>query len=215
MEYRLIIFDLDGTLADTEQCITASMTAALDEFGVAGHLARLRRNIGLPLDQIIRGLVDVELDDPSVAEIARLYRGHYAACQDGLVKLYPGTAVALDELSRLGIDLAIASSKITTAVEALLRKFDIARIFACVVSGEQVVKGKPAPDMVERVLELTSRTRAEALMVGDTTYDVEMAQLAGVDSCAVTYGNQSAEMLIDARPTHLAASMADVVSLVK
>jgi phosphoglycolate phosphatase len=215
MKYRLIIFDLDGTLVDSERCINASMTAALAEFGVAGHLARLRLHIGLPLDQAIRGLVDVQLDDPSVAEIARLYRRHHAAFQDGLVKLYSGAADALDELSRLGIDLAIASSKITTAVEAILHKFDIARFFVCVVGGEQVVKGKPAPDMIERVLELTSRARAEALMVGDTTYDVEMAQLAGVDSCAVTYGNQSAELLLDARPMHVAASMADVVSLVK
>ncbi len=215
MKYRLIVFDFDGTLVDSERCITRSMTAALAEFGVAGQLDRLRLHVGLPLDQTIRSLVDVELDDSSVTEIAGLYRRHHAVFQDGLVELYPGAADALAELSRLGLDLAIASSKITNAVEAILRKFAIDRFFACVMGGEQVVKGKPAPEMVERVLELTSRTRAEALMVGDTTYDVEMAQRAGIDSCAVTYGNQSREQLLAVRPTHVAASMAEVVGLVK
>src|SRR4029450_7719888 len=188
MPYRLIIFDFDGTLADSERCIPASMSAALAECGRVADWTRLRSHIGLPLDRTIRGIVSQDLDDDQVEEIVRSYRRHHAVFQDRLIELYPGTLDTLKQLSASGVVLAIAASKITSAVEAALTYFDIGRFFACVVGGEQVANGKPAPDMVERILKITERPREEALVVGDTTFDVEMAHNGGVDSCAVTYG---------------------------
>jgi phosphoglycolate phosphatase len=213
--YRLIIFDFDGTLADSERCITASMSAALAECGRAADWTRLRSHIGLPLDRTIRGIVSQDLDDDQVEEIVRSYRRHHAVLQDRLIELYPGTLDTLKQLSASGVVLAIASSKITSAVEAALTYFDIGRFFACVVGGEQVANGKPAPDMVERILKITERPREEALVVGDTTFDVEMAHNAGVDSCAVTYGNQTREQLAQARPSYLAESIREVAGIVE
>jgi phosphoglycolate phosphatase len=213
--YRLIIFDFDGTLADSERCITASMSAALAECGLAADWTRLRSHIGLPLDRTIRGIVSQDLDDDQVEEIVRSYRRHHAVLQDRLIELYPGTLDTLKQLSASGVVLAIASSKITSAVEAALAHFDIGSFFACVVGGEQVANGKPAPDMVERILKITERPREEALVVGDTTFDVEMAHNAGVDSCAVTYGNQTREQLAQARPSYLAESIREVAGIVE
>ena len=213
--YRVIIFDFDGTLADSERCIRASMTAALAECGLAADWTRLRSHIGLPLERTIRGIVDLELGDDQVEKVVRSYRRHHAVLQDELVELYPGTLDALTQLSASGVVLTIASSKITSAVEAALRHFDIGRFFAYVVGGEQVAHGKPASDMVDRVLEFTGRSREEALMVGDTTFDVEMAHNAGIDSCAVTYGNQPRGQLALVRPTYLAASIQEVVGIVE
>src|SRR5262245_8211902 len=215
MAYRLIVFDFDGTLADSERCITASMSAALAEYGLAADWTRLRRHIGLPLDRTIRGIVSQELGDDQVEEIVRSYRRHHAVLQDRLIELYPGTLDTLDQLSASGVVLAIASSKISSAVEAALRHFDIGGFFACIVGGEQVANGKPAPDMVDRILKITDRSRAEALVVGDTTFDVEMAHNAGVDSCAVTYGNQTRDQLSLAHPTYWAESIREVAAIVE
>jgi phosphoglycolate phosphatase len=215
MPYRLIIFDFDGTLADSERCITASMSAALAECGLAADWTRLRSQIGLPLDRTIRGIVSQSLDDDQVEEIVRSYRRHHAALQNRLIGLYPGTLDTFKELSASDVLLAIASSKITSAVQAVLGHFDVGKFFACIVGGEQVANGKPAPDMVNRILTITGRLREEALMVGDTTFDVEMAHNAGVDSCAVTYGNQSREQLALAHPSYLAESIREVAGIVE
>jgi phosphoglycolate phosphatase len=215
MPYRLIVFDFDGTLADSERCISASMSAALAECGFAADWTRLRSHIGLPLDRTIRGIVDQDLEDAQVEQIIRSYRRHHTALQDRLIELYPGTLDTLRRLSAAGVVLAIASSKITSAVEAALRHFDIGKFFACVVGGEQVANGKPAPDMIDRILKITGRPRQEVLVVGDTTFDVEMAHNAGVDSCAVTYGNQTGDELALAHPSYLAASIREVVGIVE
>jgi len=159
--------------------------------------------------------VDRDLDDDQVEAIVRSYRRHHAVFQDRLIQLYPGTLDTLKQLSASGVVLAIASSKVTPAVEAALGHFDIAKFFACVVGGEQVANGKPAPDMVNRILTITGRLRGEALMVGDTTFDVEMAHNAGVDSCAVTYGNQSREQLALAHPSDLDESRREVAGIVE
>src|SRR4029453_5953610 len=89
MAYRLIVFDFDGTLADSERCITASMSAALGEYDLAADWTRLRSHIGLPLDRTIRGIVRQELDDDLVGEIVRSYRRHHAVFQDRLIELFP------------------------------------------------------------------------------------------------------------------------------
>jgi phosphoglycolate phosphatase len=214
MAYRLIVFDFDGTLADSERCINASMSAALAECGFAADWTRLRSHIGLPLDQTIRGIVDQELENDQVDEIVRSYRRHHAVLQDRLIELYPGALDTLKQLSASGAVLAIASSKITSAVEAALGHFDIGQFFACVVGGEQVANGKPAPDMIDQILTVTGRPRDEALMVGDTTFDIEMAHNARVDSCAVTYGNQSRDQLALAAPSYLVASIREVAGIV-
>jgi phosphoglycolate phosphatase len=215
MAYRLIVFDFDGTLADSERCITASMSAALAEYDLGADWTRLRSHIGLPLDRTIRGIVRQELGDDLVGEVVRSYRRHHATLQDRLIELYPGTLDTLEQLSTSGVVLAIASSKISSAVEAALKHFDIGKFFACIVGGEQVANGKPAPDMVDRILEITDRPREEALVVGDTTFDVEMAHNAGVDSCAVTYGNQTRDQLSLVRPTYLAESIREVAAIVE
>ena len=210
MSYQLVIFDFDGTLADSERCVHAAMSAALQELGIHGDLSRLKRQIGMPLDRSVRGLVDATLDDETVARIINSYRRHHQALQH-LIKPFPGVVAALRGLSQSRVQLAIASSKLSTAVHAVLDQFEIATLFAVVVGGEQVVHGKPDPEMVDMVLNALGRGRDEALLVGDTVFDVAMAQNARVDSCAVTYGNQTLEEISTARPTYIAASIEEVV----
>ena len=213
--YALVIFDFDGTLVDSERCIHEAMAAALAERGVAGDLSRLRRQIGMPLDRSIRSLIDVQLDDSTVATIIDTYRRHHMTLQRELIQPYPGVPAALRELSQAGVRLAIATSKVSTAVEATLEQFEISDLFACVVGGEQVVNGKPDPEMIELVLARVGERREEALVVGDTVFDVAMAHRAQMDSCAVTYGNQTAEQLSNGDPTYLASSIEEVVRFIE
>ena len=211
MAYGLVIFDFDGTLVDSERCIHAAMTAALQECGIPGDLSRLKRQIGMPLDDSVRGLVDVELDDATVGRVIESYRRHHRLLQHDLIRLYPRVADALGDLAAAGVQLAIASSKLSTAVRETLAQFELAPLFDEIVGGEQVVRGKPDPEMIDEVLTALGRGRDETLFVGDTVFDVAMARNAGIDSCAVTYGNQTLEQISSAHPRYIANSIDEVV----
>jgi phosphoglycolate phosphatase len=76
-----------------------------------------------------------------------------------------------------------------------------------------VTRGKPDPEMVHAILSLAGRAADDAIVVGDTTFDVEMATAAGVASCAVTYGNHAAERLASARPTYFVDAPARIAEV--
>jgi phosphoglycolate phosphatase len=211
MSYSLVIFDFDGTLVDSERCVHAAMDAAFRDLGIRADLSRLKRQIGMPLDQSVRRLAEVDLDDRIVSELIDVYRRYHGELQHDLIRPYAGVVPALQRLASGGVTLAIASSKLSSAVRQTLAQFGIEPLFPVLVGGEEVVRGKPDPEMVDRVLRALDHAAADALVVGDTTYDVAMAHNAGLDSCAVTYGNQSREEILTSRPTYVADSIDEVV----
>lgn len=201
--YGLAIFDFDGTLVRSDDCITRSLAAALGGRSLPCDTAAARALIGLPLDRIVRELAGEAIDDSSVGEVIAAYRGHYAAFEPEMVACYPDVPEVLEALRGAGVTLAIATSKTTRGVSATLARLGLTALFAHVFGNDRVTRGKPDPEMVHAILSLAERTPADAIVVGDTTFDVEMATAAGVASCAVTYGNHSAARLAEARPTHV------------
>jgi phosphoglycolate phosphatase len=201
--YGLGIFDFDGTLVRSDDCITRSLEAALHERSLPCDVASARGLIGLPLDRIVRELAGEALDGDAVDAVVQAYRGHYAAFEPELVACYPDVEDTLAALHAEGVTLAIATSKTTRGASAALERLGLARLFAHVVGNDRVTRGKPDPEMVRTILDLAGRTPDDALVIGDTTFDVEMATAAGVASCAVSYGNHPAERLAEARPTYV------------
>ena len=201
--YALAIFDFDGTLVRSDDCITRSLEAALLGRALPCDVEVARGLIGLPLDRIVRQLAGEPLDDDAVGNVIAAYRGHYAAFEPELVACYPDVVEMLGALLAAGVTLAIATSKTTRGVSATLERLGLARLFSHVVGNDRVTRGKPHPEMVETLLDLSGRGAPDAIVVGDTTFDVEMATAAGVASCAVTYGNHPAARLAEARPTYV------------
>ena len=211
--YALAIFDFDGTLVRSDDCITRSLEAALSSRSLPCDVAVARGLIGLPLDRIVRELAGEDLDASAVGDVLAAYRGHYAAFEPELVACYPDVVEMLAALHTAGIVLAIATSKTTRGVSATLERLGLAGLFAHVVGNDRVTRGKPHPEMVETLLDLSGRDAADAIVIGDTTFDVEMATAAGVASCAVTYGNHPAARLAEASPTHLVDAPGRIVEV--
>lgn len=204
--YTLAIFDFDGTLARSEACIAASLGAALLELRLEGDVDDLRRHIGLPLELIVRRLAGDQLDDSTVRAVVTAFRRHYATFELDLLTLYPEVPAALDALRIAGVEMTIATSKPTASVTATLERLGVCSLFTQVVGEDQVLKGKPDPEMIHTVLRLSGRQASEAIMIGDTTFDIQMAVAAGLASCAVSYGNHTARQLAEAHPTYLVDS---------
>jgi phosphoglycolate phosphatase len=211
--YGLAIFDFDGTLVRSDDCITRSLEAALLGRSLPCDVALARGLIGLPLDRIVRRLAGEDLDDEAVGGVIAAYRGHYAGFEPELVACYPDVVEMLGALHSAGVTLAIATSKTTRGVSATLERLGLARLFTHVVGNDRVTRGKPDPEMAQTILSLAERPAADALVIGDTTFDVEMATAAGVASCAVTYGNHPATRLAEARPTYVVDAPRDVAEL--
>jgi phosphoglycolate phosphatase len=212
--YSLILFDVDGTLIDSARCISASLEQALRDCGCACDPSCVKDQIGLPLDAIIRN-VSRGIPDQSIPHVIDAYRHHYPRFDEELTGLFPGIHEAIDALYRGGATLAVATNKLTQRARSALDRFGLADRFDPIVGSDQVARPKPNPDIVYRVLELTGRSADEAVMVGDTAWDVEMAHAAGIASCAVTWGNHDHERLLQARPSHLARSFAELYELLQ
>ena len=208
--YGLMVFDFDGTLVDSEACIRRSLTRALEERGVR---TAIRKDwIGLPLETIVRSACG-EVDAAVVDEVVARYREHYATLDPELTTPFPGIIDAVQALVGAGVRLAIATNKHSSPARATLDRFGLTSLFDPIAGGESVERAKPHPDLMHRVLDVTGAAPSETLMIGDAIVDLQMAAAAGVDSCAVTWGNHTRDALMSCRPTHIADRTSDLLQI--
>jgi 2-phosphoglycolate phosphatase len=214
MRYRLVIFDFDGTLIDSAACIVASIERALAALGRRCDSSRVREQIGLPLDEIIRA-ASPGIEDDVLADAVAGYRRAYATLEPELIAPFPGAVETVEALHAGGVTLAIATNKLTTRAQAPLVRLGIADRFDAIVGSDQVAHPKPHPEIVRRILSATRCPASAAVMVGDTEWDIEIAARAGIASCAVTWGNHGAARLARAQPTHTVGSFTALRNLVE
>lgn len=210
MNTRLLVLDFDGTLADTAGGITATMAATFEALELpVPAAAAVRQTIGLPLTQSVALLAGN--DAPAFVERATdTYRRLFETIGVRATGIFPHVADTLGRLHAEGLTLTIATSRGGDSVRALCRNLGIAPYLADYVADEDVPNKKPAPDAVRLLLERTGIPAAETLVVGDTTYDIDMGRAAGCRTCGVTYGNHSAQQLADAAADWLIGDFAEL-----
>ena len=117
---------------------------------------------------------------------------------EGAVQLYPNVSKTLAELKRRGLVLTIASSRGNASLMGYMQSLNLESIITYILGADDVKEGKPYPEAVNRTLEHFGFKPEEAIVVGDTIFDVHMGINAGTRTCGVTYGNGSRESLSDA-----------------
>lgn len=201
MRYRLAVWDFDGTIADTRRPISLSANRALARLGYPecpdGDVQQL---VGLPLEQVMGTLAGAT---DRVDELCAAYRAAFREIAPGNSPLYEGVREAIGEIHGAGVRLAIATSRSRESLEMFLEQKGLRARFDFWAGGACVERGKPHPEMLEYVLARTGFDRGEALLIGDTTHDMEMGRAAGVDRCAVSYGMHSVESLVSSGPDFL------------
>ena len=187
---RLAVFDCDGTLVDSQHTIVATMHVACDMVGAGRPDAlAVRRIIGLPLLGAIAQLLPES--PPDVHDrICEAYKAHFSATrQTGAHReeLYPGIAGCIDVLDRQGWLLGIATGKSTRGLTATLGVHGLLERF-CTLQTADVAIGKPNPDMLLQAMSQTGCEPTATVMIGDTTFDMEMARSAGTRAVGVGWG---------------------------
>lgn len=199
----LVLFDMDGTLIDSQDHIVAAMGYAFDQVGLqvpARH--DVLSIVGLSLPEAMEKLAPSA--KPSVhSSLAEHYRGSFSA-EAGLpheqapTQLYPGAREALDRLysSRSAI-LGVATGKGKRGLDHVYRSLGLERYFRTSQTSDNH-PSKPNPSMVYAALAETGCEATRSVMVGDTTYDMEMGKAAGLSTIGVSWGYHSRQHLWNA-----------------
>jgi phosphoglycolate phosphatase len=193
LNYDLVIFDWDGTLMDSTRLIATSLQAACRDIGAPVPSEREALFvIGLNLADTF-ALVAPSLDEEGRRSLAERYRHHFLAReQEGT--LYQGVPEMLADMHGRGRRMAVATGKARRGLERALDLTGLRPWFEATRCADEGF-AKPHPGMLLMLLDVTGVEPRRALMVGDTTHDLELAANAGVDAVAVTHGAHHAELL--------------------
>jgi phosphoglycolate phosphatase len=194
--YDLVVFDWDGTLADSTSVIAVALQRACRDVGCAvPDDLSARFVIGLGLTDALRHIAP-QLTVADYPRLSERYRAHYLA-QEDRIPLYAGARELLSGLRGAGHALAVATGKSRTGLDRALAFHGLTQAFDVTRCADEGMP-KPHPDMLHHIVARLHVVRERVLMVGDTTHDLRMAAQAGVDSVALSHGAHDAAMLAGA-----------------
>jgi phosphoglycolate phosphatase len=197
-QFDLIVWDWDGTLADSTGMITKAVVDAAAQVGLPTLDPKAARNIiGLGLRESIHALFG-DIPAEQAQALAKQYTANYYAGEHE-IPLFVGAKEVITELSRRGHKLAVATGKGRRGLNLALDRSGFGHLFHATRTVDECFS-KPHPQMLDELMDNLVATPARTLMIGDSSYDLQMAQNAGVDSLAVTFGAQSADKLLKYNP---------------
>lgn len=208
-KYQTVIFDLDGTIIDSMDGVVRSVNYALTAFGMGvDDLNTLRKFVGPPIRKSFRE--HCGLDNERTEEIIRVYRKHYA--EKGIYEhdAFPGIPELLKNLKSKGKTLAVATSKMEVLAVKILENLKLAHYFT-VISGCQEGREGTKEEVLRACLDrLNIKSYKDAVLIGDTIYDIEGARKVGIDCISVLYGYGTPEVLQRENPGHIVGTVEDL-----
>ncbi len=214
MKYKLLIFDFDGTLADTRAPIVMAKQETMRQMGIAVmDEETCASTIGLTARLGFQQLYP-DLPEEKLEQCVALYRALFdeLAAKNPPV-LFPGVLPTLKELSRKGHILTIATSRHNASLNGFLEALDLKPLFHYVLGGEDTPLLKPNPDAVLKTLKDLDIPPEKALVIGDMPFDILMAKRAGVAACGVSYGNAAEEELYASGADYVISSFSSLLKL--
>ena len=210
-QYPLVIFDWDGTLMDSKARITDCMLAAINSAGVAQRSHEQIHNIiGLGLREAMQALYPGEED--IWPRLIDAYRDHFLDENREDSKMFSGSVKLVRDLHERGHLLAIATGKARRGLDRVLQQTGLGEYFHASRCADES-GSKPHPAMLNEILIELGLRAEQAVMVGDTEYDLKMAHNAGMDAIAVSYGAHDKQRLLSCAPSQCVDDVAQLASV--
>lgn len=187
-QYRGVIFDIDGTLVDSNDAHARAWVRAFADEGIEVPFERVRPLIGMGGDQLVPRLTGIEKDDPRYQPLSDGWKRHFQEEELPGVRAQPGNRALIEALQARGLRLIVGTSADEALVEGLLKIAGVEDLLTEHTTASDVEASKPEPDIVQAAVAKLGLPPAEVLMVGDTPFDVESARKAGVDTVALRCG---------------------------
>ena len=206
--YRFVVFDWDGTLADSTAIIAGALQQACRDIGEpVPDDVDARYVIGLGLTEALRHVAP-NLPRGRHPDLVARYRHHYMA-RDAAIPLFAGVREMLCELDAAGVVLGVATGKSRAGLDHALAQHGVGGFFAATRCADEGF-AKPHPDMLLRLMDQVGAVPGDTLMIGDTTHDLLLARNAGVAGLAVGYGAHAPAGLAQLQPLATLHSIPDL-----
>ena len=211
---RLVIFDLDGTLIDSKLDLAHAVNATRAHFALAPLEHEIIYSyVGNGAPVLMRRALGPDAADAEVERALEFFLGYYNEHKLDYTSLYPGVREALDSLRAARHWLAVLTNKPVRISRAILEGLGLGEHFFRVYGGNSFEQKKPHPVGIETLLAEAGLEREAALMVGDSSVDIQTARNARVLACGVTYGFQPETMLTHP-PDYLIDEMPQIIDIV-
>ena len=206
--FDLVVFDWDGTLADSTALIARAIQAACRDLGVPPPAdSAAKYVIGLGFISAVKHVAPT-LDPAEYRTFSAAYRAHYLA-EEPEIPLFQGARELLEELDAAGYLIAVATGKSRAGLEHAIARAGLGGVFHATRCGDEGLP-KPHPDMLLNLMSFLASAPERTLMIGDTTHDLELARNAGAAAVAVTYGAHPASELVQAAPLAVVNSVGEL-----
>ena len=210
-DYKLLVFDWDGTLMDSGEKIVACFAgAAMDCNLPVADSGQIRGYIGLSLADSFSRLYP-EIPGSQISCLVDRYREHWLVLDQTPMQLFEDVKPGLEKLNDRGYLLAIATGKSWRGLERSLKDSGLESLFVYARCADQS-RPKPDPQMLFDILDYTGLECSHGMMIGDTTFDLEMAGHARMNAWGVSYGSHSAEILQPLSTHDVVPGFKDLVS---
>ncbi|OLO38138.1 pyrophosphatase PpaX [Alkalihalophilus pseudofirmus] len=210
MKIDTLLFDLDGTLINTNDLIIASFLHTLEHY-YPGEYTREKviEFIGPPLIDSFKGI-----DPERVEEMVAMYREHNLSNHDLLVKEYEGVFQTIERLHQEGFKLAVVTTKMRKTAIRGLEVMGLNRFFEVIVAIDDVEKVKPDPEPLEKAMTALGSTAETTIMVGDSQYDVLGGKNTGTKTAAVAWSIKGEDFIRSFEPDYVLNDMRDLLKIV-
>lgn len=205
-----ILFDLDGTIVNTNELIINSFLHVLDQQGSHSYTReKIIPHMGLTLEHQLRQFTGHE----DVKPFEQLYRAFQSEHHDEMVREFPHVNEVLAKLHEQGIQLGVVTTKIKASTARVLQLFGLDKYMSVIITLEDVEHPKPHPDPVLKAVEQLGADPAKTLMVGDSPADIQSALAAGVQSAGVAWSLKGEEKLKEYKPHFILQDIRDIYQL--
>lgn len=202
MSFNCVIFDFDGTLADSKECSVLSTQQAFSKIGLSiPSEQQIEYYMGIPIEQSFLAMSEDTLDDNKLSELITTFRNCYKENEQATLKVFLGIPEVLKVLHDKKIKCFVLSSKKTDVLDRNLKHLNIRDYFEEVYGSDKVKEYKPHPYGILKILEKYDFEKATAVMIGDATFDIEMGKSAGITTVAVAWGSHNLKELEKSSPT--------------
>lgn len=190
------------------------MRDVMDEYNLPDTiLDEWQTLIGVPLMRQME-IIFPDKSEEYWLELATRYRAIYDTQAIEICPLFPFLVAMLERLKKEDVKITIASSKRRHLIQTVLDHHNLSHYFNLIVGAQDVANHKPHPESVLQTLEKLNVSADEAVVIGDSTYDLDMARNAGVDAIGVTTGIHTAEVLSKSEPKHIVRGLDEVLPII-
>lgn len=214
LNYKVIIFDWDGTLVDSTARIVDSMQMAARTVGMTeiSDFA-IQQIIGLGLPEALQQLWPA-ITDNQLQQMCIHYPANFSSHSDVPADFFANAKEMFAELQQCGYILAVATGKTRRGLNEMLDGLDVRNAFAITRCADETTS-KPDPLMLNEILAELNLSSVQALMVGDTSFDLDMARAINMDSVGMTHGAHASEILLSSGAKALCHDLNDLLEWIK